>query len=76
MHVNLWVVDKLLLRVKCIVLKSRIRQKKKKRLIINDLSIHLKMIEKQSHQTQKRIMKEVIEIRAEINERESVKMNA
>lgn len=75
MHVNLWVVDKFLLRAKCIVLKSRIRQKKK-RLIINDLSIHLKMIEKQSHQTQKRIMKEVIEIRAEINERESVKMNA
>lgn len=75
MHVNLWVVDKFLLRAKCIVLKSHIRQKKK-RLIINDLSIHLKMIEKQSHQTQKRIMKEVIEIRAEINERESVKMNA
>lgn len=47
MHVNLWVVDKLLLRVKCIVLNSRIRWKKKKRLIINDLSIHLEMIEKQ-----------------------------
>jgi hypothetical protein len=69
---NLWDTAKAVLRGKFIAMSAYI--KKTERSQINDLIIHLKLLEKQeqaNHRTNRR--KEIIKIRAEINEIETKK---
>jgi hypothetical protein len=69
---NLWDTAKAILRGKFIAMSAYI--KKTERPQINDLALQLKLLEKQektNHKTNRR--KEIIKIRAEINEIETKK---
>jgi hypothetical protein len=69
---NLWHTAKAVLRGKFIVISAYI--KKTERSQINDLMIHLKLLEKQEKENPKTSSRrEIIKIRAEINEIETKK---
>jgi hypothetical protein len=63
---NLWDTAKAVLRGKFIAMSANI--KKTERSQINDLMIHLKLLEKQEQTNPKTNRREIIKIRAEINE--------
>jgi hypothetical protein len=72
---NLWDTVKAVLRGKFIAMTAYI--KKSERSQINDLMIHLKLLEKQEQANPKtNRMREIIKIRAEINEIETQKNHA
>jgi hypothetical protein len=68
---NLWDTAKAVLRGKFIVMSAYIKMTE--RYQINDLMIHLKLLEKQEQANPKTIRREKIKIRAEINEIETKK---
>jgi hypothetical protein len=68
---NLWDTAKAVLRGKFIAMSAYI--KKTKRSQINDLMIHLKFLEKQEQTNPKTNRREIIKIKAEINEIETKK---
>jgi hypothetical protein len=70
-YYNLWGTAKEVLRGKFIAMSAYI--KKTERPQINDLMIHLKLLEKQEQANPKTNRREIIKIRAEINEIETKK---
>jgi hypothetical protein len=68
---NLWDAAKTVLRKKFIAMIAYI--KKTERSQINDLTIHLKLLEKQEQTNPKTNRREIMKIRAEINEIETKK---
>jgi hypothetical protein len=68
---NLWDTEKAVLRGKFIAMSAYI--KKTERSQINDLMLHLKLLEKQEQANPKTSRREIIKIRAEINEIETKK---
>jgi hypothetical protein len=66
---NLWDTAKAVLRGKFIAMSAYI--KKNDRSQINDLRLHLKLLEKQEQVNPKTRRREIIKIRAEINEIET-----
>jgi hypothetical protein len=68
---NLWDTEKAVLRGKFVTLSAHI--KRTERSQINDLILHLKLLEKQEQANHKTRRKEIIKIRAEINEIETNK---
>ena len=71
---NLWDAAKAILRGKCIAIQAHLRKQEKAR--INKLTLHLKQL-KREDQTRPKVSrrKEIIKIRAEINEIEKKKTN-
>ena len=68
---NLWDAAKAVLREKFIAIQSYLKKQEKHR--IDNLTLHLKQLEKEEEQQQKNIIsrrKELIKIQAEINEKE------
>ena len=66
---NLWDLAKAILREKFIVVQSYLEKQEKHQ--IDNLSLHLKQLEKEEQKTPKvSRRKEIIKIRAEINEKE------
>ena len=68
---NLWDAEKAVLRGKFIAVQSYLKKQEKHR--IDNLTLHLKQLEKEEEQQQKNIIsrrKELIKIQAEINEKE------
>ena len=67
---NLWDAAKAVLRGKFIEIQSYL--KKQEKYQIDNLTLHLKQLEKEEEQQQKKISrkKEIIKIQAEINEKE------
>ena len=63
---NLWDAAKAVLRGKFIAIQSYLKKQEKHR--IHNLTLHLKQLEKQEKKISRR--KEIIKIRAEINEKE------
>ena len=63
---NLWDAAKAILRGKFIAIQSYLKKQEKHR--IHNLTLHLKQLEKQEKKISRR--KEIIKIRAEINEKE------
>ena len=63
---NLWAVAKAVLRQKFTTIQAYL--KKQEKLRIDSLSLHLKQLEKEHPKVSRR--KEIIKIRAEINEKE------
>jgi hypothetical protein len=71
---NLWDIAKAVLRGKFIAMSAYI--KKTERSQINDLMIHIKLLEKQEQANPKtNRRRDIIKIRAEINETETKKKN-
>jgi hypothetical protein len=68
---NLWATAKAVLRGKFITMSAYI--KKTERSQINDLMIHFKLLEKQEQANPKSNRRQIIKIRAEINEIETKK---
>jgi hypothetical protein len=68
---NLWNTAKVVLRGKFIAMSAYI--KRTKRSQTNDLMLHLKLLEKQEQAKSKKQRREIIKIRAEINEIETSK---
>ena len=67
---NLWDAAKAVLRGKFIAIQSCLKKKEKSQ--INNLTLHLKQVEKEEQKTPKvSRRKEIIKIRAEINETET-----
>ena len=68
---NLWDAAKAVLRGKFIAIKSYLKKQEKSQ--INNVTLHLKELEKEE-QTKPKVskMKEIIKIRAEINERKTI----
>ena len=66
---NLWDAAKAVLRGKFIAIQSCLKKKEKSQ--INNLTLHLKQVEKEEQKTPKvSRRKEIIKIRSEINEKE------
>ena len=65
---NLWDAAKVVLRGKFIAIQSYL--KKKETFQINNLTLHLKQLEKEKQKNSKGSRTEIIEIRSEINEKE------
>jgi hypothetical protein len=70
-YCNLWDTAKAVLRGKFIAMSAHTKKTKKSQ--INDLMIHLKLLEKQEQANPKTNRREIIKIRAEINEIENKK---
>ena len=70
---NLWDMGKAILRGKFIALQTY-KKKKKEKTQINNLTLHLKELDKEQTTPKVSKRKEIIKIRAEINEIESKKM--
>jgi hypothetical protein len=68
---NLWDTAQAVLRGKFIAMSTYI--KRKERSQINDLMLHPKLLEKQEQENSKTSRREIIKIRAEINEIETKK---
>ena len=68
---NLWDTTKAVLRGKFIAIQSYLRKQEKSQM--NNLTLHLKQLEKTNKQTKPKVSrrKEIIKIRAEINEIET-----
>ena len=69
---NLWDAAKAVLKEKFIAIQSYLRKKEKSQ--INNLNLHLKQLEKEEQtkpKVSRRIVEEIIKIRAEINETET-----
>jgi hypothetical protein len=66
---NLWDTAKAILRRKSIAMNAYI--KRRERSQINDLMLHLKLLEKQEQVNSKISRREIIKTRAEINEMET-----
>jgi hypothetical protein len=71
---NLWDTAKAVLRGKFIAMSGYI--KKTERSQINDLMIHLKLLEKQKQANPKTNSREIIKIRAEVSEIETKKIKS
>ena len=69
---NLWDAAKAVIRGQFIAIKSYV--KKQERSQINNLILHLKQLDKEEHKKSKVTKKEIIKIRAEINEMRMKKM--
>ena len=65
---NLWDAVKAVLRGKCIAIQSYL--KKQETSQINNLTVHLKQLEKEQKTPKLSRRKEIIKIRSEINEKE------
>ena len=63
---NLWVAAKAILRGKFMTIQAYLRKQEKSQ--INNLTLHLKLLEKEQTKPKVSRRKEVIKIRAEINE--------
>ena len=70
---NLWDMGKAILRGKFIALQTY-KKKKKEKTQINNLTLHLKELDKEQTTPKVSKRKEIIKIRAEINQIESSKM--
>ena len=68
---NLWDAAKAVLRGKCIVVQAYLRKQEKSQ--INNLTLHLKELEKEQTKPRVSRLKEIIKIRAEINDIETKK---
>ena len=68
---NLWDIVKAVLRGKFITIQSYLRKQEKSQ--INNLNLHLKQLEKEETKPEISGRKEIIKIRAEINETETKK---
>ena len=68
---NIWDARKAVLRGKCIAIQAYIKKQEKSQ--VNNLTLHLKELEKEEQTKPKVRMKEIIKIRAEINEIEMKK---
>ena len=68
---NLWDTAKAVLRGKFIAIQSYLRKQEKSQ--INNLNLHLKQLEKEQTKAKVSRRKEIIKIRAEINETETKK---
>ena len=68
---NLWDIAKAVLRGKFITIQSYLRKQEKSQ--INNLNLHLKQLEKEETKPEISGRKEIIKIRAEINETETKK---
>jgi hypothetical protein len=71
MYRNLWDTAKAILRGKFIPMSVNIKRTELSQ--INDLRLHLKLLEKQEQAKPKRRRREIIKIRAELNEIETTK---
>ena len=65
---NLWDGAKAVLRGKFIAIQSYLKKQEKHQ--IDNLTLHLKQLEKEEQKTPKLVERNVIKIRAEINEKE------
>ena len=65
---NLWDAAKAVLRGKFIAIQSYLKKQEKHQ--IDNLTLHLKQLEKEEQKTPKLVERNVIKIRAEINEKE------
>ena len=68
---NLWDTAKSVLRGKCIAVQSYLKKQEKSQ--IKNLTLHLKALEKENKQNQISRRKEIVKIRAEVNEIETKK---
>ena len=68
---NLWDAAKAILRGKFIAIQAHLRKQEKAQ--INKLTLHLKQLEREETRAKVSRRKEIIKIRAEINERETKK---
>ena len=68
MSQNLWDTEKAVLRVKFIAIQAYSRKQEKPQ--INNLTLHLKQLEKEQKHPRISRRKEIIKIRSEINEKE------
>ena len=71
---NLWDAAKAVLRGKFIAIKSHLKKQEKSQ--INNLTLHLKQLEEKQRKPKVSRRKEIIKIRAEINETEMKKIVA
>ena len=69
---NLWDTAKAVLRGKFIVIQANLRKQEKSQ--INNLTLHLKQLEKEQTKPKVSRRKEIMKIRAEINEMETKKI--